>query len=112
METTRETRRIKTDLSCNWGLTDACPRNGKITSLSHKGCFVKTTAITTDGQIVYVNCWLPERRWMMLCGTVIYHIEKIGFGLNFTGLNEEQKETISSLIERYKDHSVIASQPD
>lgn len=106
METTRDIKRVKTDLSCNWGLTDACPRNGKITSLSLKGCFVKTTAITTDGQIVYVNCWLPERRWVLLCGTVIYHIEKIGFGLNFTGLDQEQKETLAALIEHYKDTPV------
>jgi hypothetical protein len=101
MKNARDVKRVKTDVSCSWGLTDACPRNGKITSLSSRGCFVKTTAATTDGQTIFVNCWLPERRWLMLCGTVSYHIEKIGFGLVFTNLNDEQSESISALIEHY-----------
>ncbi|MBD0327024.1 MAG: PilZ domain-containing protein, partial [Pyrinomonadaceae bacterium] len=84
----------------------ACPRNGKITSLSSRGCFVKTTAVATDGQTVFVNCWLPERRWMMLCGTVIYHIEKVGFGMIFTELNDERQATIHSLIEHYRDNPI------
>jgi hypothetical protein len=106
METTREKTRVKTDLGCSWGLTDACPRNGKITSLSSRGCFVKTTANADDGQTIFVNCWLPDRRWLLLCGTVLYHIEKIGFGLTFTKPNEEQQADISTLIEYYKDNPV------
>jgi hypothetical protein len=107
MEPIRETKRVKTDLQCSWGLTDACPRNGKITSLSQRGSFVKTTANVTDGQTIFVNCWLPqERRWVMLRGVVSYHIEKIGFGLNFTDLTAEQKETLSILIEHYRANPV------
>lgn len=107
MEPTREIKRVKTDLQCSWGVTEACPRNGKITSLSLKGCFVKTTANATDGQTIFVNCWLPEeRRWTLLCGSVLYHIEKIGFGLTFTDLNEEQKETINVLIEHYRGNPI------
>ena len=106
METTRERTRVKTDLGCSWGLTDACPRNGKITSLSSRGCFVKTTAATTDGQTIFVNCWLPDRRWLLLSGTVLYNIEKIGFGLTFTDLNEEQKEGVSSLIEYFRHNPI------
>jgi hypothetical protein len=101
MENARDVKRIKTDLSCSWGSTEACPRNGKITSLSSRGCFVKTTAATEDGQTIFVNCWLPERRWQMLRGTVLYQIEKIGFGLTFAELDAEQKATISSLIAHY-----------
>jgi hypothetical protein len=106
METTREITRVKTDLGCSWGLTDACPRNGKVTSLSAKGCFVKTTAAATDGQTIFVNCWLPSRNWMLLCGTVLYHIEKIGFGLTFNEPDEEQRAAIASLIQYYKDNPV------
>ncbi|MDX6693203.1 MAG: hypothetical protein QOF02_806 [Blastocatellia bacterium] len=106
METKREKTRVKTDLGCSWGLTEACPRNGKITSLSSRGCFVKTTAAATDGQTIFVNCWLPDRRWLLLSGTVLYFIEKIGFGLSFTGLNEEQRQDVASLIEQYLDNPV------
>lgn len=110
MENKRDIKRVKTDLPCSWGLTDACPRNGKITSLSSRGCFVKTTAVTTDGQTIFVNCWLPSRRWVMLRGSVIYHLEKIGFGMIFNELNDEQKETISALIEQSKTGQPIESQ--
>lgn len=103
MERPQRAERVKTDLHCSWGLTDACPRNGKITSLSLRGCFVKTTALTTDGQTIFVNCWLPSRRWELLQGTVIYHIEKVGFGLAFSDLNDQQKEVITSLMERYRE---------
>lgn len=106
METPKRIERVKTDLQCSWGLTDACPRNGKITSLSLKGCFVKTTAATTDGQTVFVNCWLPSRRWELLRGKAIYHIEKIGFGLHFTGLSEEQEEMLVVLIGHFRDNPV------
>jgi hypothetical protein len=106
MENTRNVKRIKADLHCSWGLTDACPRNGTITSMSIKGCFVKTTAVATDGQIIFINCWLPSRRWELLRGKVIYHIEKIGFGLSFTELSEEQKEMIAVLIEYYRENPV------
>jgi hypothetical protein len=103
MENAREVKRVRTDISCSWGATEACPRNGKITSLSGRGCFVKTTAATEDGQTVFVNCWLPERRWLLLRGSVLYHIEKVGFGLSFGELSAEQKETVASLIEQHKD---------
>ena len=112
MESKREMRRVKTDLHCSWGLTDACPRNGKITSLSARGCFVKTTATTTDGQTIFVNCWLPERRWVMLSGKVIYHLEKIGFGMIFNELTDEQKETIYALVEQSKAGQSTASKID
>lgn len=106
MQNARDVKRVKTALSCYWGVTDACPRNGKITSLSSRGCFIKTTAVANDKQTVFINCWLPERRWMMLRGTVIYHIDKIGFGMIFIEMNGEEQETIHSLIEHYKDNPV------
>ena len=39
----------------------------------------------------------------MLRGTVIYHLEKIGFGLVFSGLDDEQKATITELVEQSGD---------
>jgi hypothetical protein len=106
MKNARLIRRVKTDVQCGWGLTDACPRNGKITSLSLKGCFVKTTAVAPDGQTIFVNCWLPVRRWLLLSGKVLYHIEKVGFGLSFPELNDEQRDALCGLIEYYNDNPV------
>jgi hypothetical protein len=59
-------RRKRPPVNCTWGLTEACTRNGKITSLGPAGCFVMTKAEAGEGQPLFVNCWLPTERWLML----------------------------------------------
>lgn len=103
MDNRKDGERVKTALPCNWGLSEDGPRNGNITSLSHNGCFVQTTARATENQIVYVNCWLPTERWFALCGRVAYCLAKVGFGLNFTGLTTEQREMLAILIEYHRE---------
>ena len=41
---------------------------------------------------------LPEGRWLPLHGTVIYHLETIGFGLLFEETGLEDENTLRSLI--------------
>jgi hypothetical protein len=83
-------------------LSEDSPRNGNITSLSHTGCFIQTTARASEDQVVYVKCWLPSERWFALCGRVSYHLSKVGFGLSFTGLDAEQQEMLALLIEYHR----------
>jgi hypothetical protein len=98
----RETRRVKTTLSCNWGVTEDCPRNGTITSISLKGCFVQTKAAVSEGAKLFLNCWLPSRRWLPLRGQIIYHIPRVGFGLTFTDLSERDCEMLDLLLDYYE----------
>ena len=103
MDNRKEGGRVKTALPCNWGLSEDSPRNGNITSLSHTGCFIQTTANAAEDQFVYVNCWLPSERWFALGGRVAYHLPKVGFGLNFTDLTAEQKQMLAFLIEYHRE---------
>ena len=96
----RRARRLRPPMHCYWGQTESCPRNGRITSLGPDGCFVKSKAATADGQELFVNCWLPSERWLMLRGRVAYHLPKIGFGLTFD-LAETEREMVSMLLEFY-----------
>ena len=96
----RRARRLRPPMHCYWGQTETCPRNGRITSLGHDGCFIKSKAVTADGQELFVNCWLPSERWLMLRGTVTYHLPKIGFGLAFD-LSETEREMLTMLLEFY-----------
>lgn len=91
--------RVACALDCNWGYTEDAPRTGKVTSLSLKNCFVQTKAIVTEGQQIYVRCWLPERRWLALNGTVKSCLERVGFSYNFAELTDEQRETLKSLMD-------------
>ena len=92
-------RRLRPPMHCYWGTTEACPRNGRITSLGVEGCFVKTKAEAEDGQSLYVNCWLPSERWLLLRGTVTYRLPKVGFGLSFVELTETEREMLRTLLD-------------
>ena len=103
MDKRKDGERVKTALPCNWGVSEDSPRNGNITSLSPTGCFIQTKANATENQSVHVNCWLPSERWLALRGRIIYHLPKIGFGLNFLDLTGEQKTMIALLIEYHRE---------
>lgn len=94
--------RVACALDCNWGYSEDTPRNGKITSLSLRSCFVQTKALVSDGQEIYVRCWLPERRWLALNGTVKNSLERVGFSYTFAELTDEQRETLKSLMEHFR----------
>lgn len=96
----RRGRRLRPPMHCYWGQTESCPRSGQITSLSADGCFIKSKAAVADGQELFVNCWLPSERWMMLRGRVTYHLPRIGFGLAFD-LPETEREMVTMLLEFY-----------
>ena len=93
--------RVACALSCNWGLTEDTPRNGKITSLSLRSCFVQTKALINEGQQVFVSCWLPTERWLALSGTVKIAQPRVGFSCGFAELNAEQRRMIELLMEYY-----------
>lgn len=99
----RGTLRVRPAMDCSWGATETCPRNGQITSLSSAGCFVKTKAEVSPGQTLYVNCWLPTERWLLLRGEVAYHLPKVGFGLIFQDLADTDSEMLSMILDFYGD---------
>ena len=103
--------RVACTLDCNWGYTEDTPRNGKITSLSMRNCFVQTKAIVTEGQQIFVRCWLPERRWLALNGTVKSSLERVGFSYSFAELTDEQRETLKSLMEHFRAKAGGRAQP-
>ena len=108
----RETRRVKTQLSCNWGVTEDCPRNGTITSLSPKGCFVQTKASVSEGAKLFLNFWLPSRRWLPLRGQILYHIPRVGFGLTFTDLSDSDEQMLDLLMDYYEGEQVADFESD
>lgn len=94
----RKRPRVKAALSCAFGTVPTTPRSGKVTSLSASGCFVKTKAYATRGSTMYISLWLPERRWLALKGTVLYHMDGVGFGVSFESLFEDDEAALNRLI--------------
>ncbi len=90
--------RKKVTVPCTFGLNDDTPRNGMVTSLSIKRCFVKTKAWAKDGMEMHIKLWLPEQRWLPLRATVLYSMEKVGFELSFADLTPVETEALRGLI--------------
>ena len=99
---TRTNPRVKTAISCNFGPNPDTPRSGTVTSMSALGCFVKTKGWTTKGQKVHLRLWLPEGQWLRLQGTVIYHMEGIGFGLTYDDVGRDDEMKIKELVSQAK----------
>jgi hypothetical protein len=96
----RNNSRVKTNIDCIFGGTPEAKRNGKVTSLSVAGCFVKTTMWTTDFPKMYIRLWHSSQRWLRLQGIVLYHLEQIGFGLRFVDLTPQDESAIREMIEQ------------
>ena len=99
MDDAKRRTRFIADLSCAFGSTPDAPRSGTITSIGHRECFVKTKAIVIKGQDLFVRVWTPEQRWLRLRGKVKYHMDRVGFGVIFQELSEEQLSDLAGLIE-------------
>ena len=104
-------RRLRPPMHCYWGTSEACPRNGRITSLGVEGCFIKTKAEAQDGQLLFINCWLPTERWLLLRGRVNYRLSKIGFGLSFNALTETEREMLWMLLDFFGEESSKTAEP-
>ena len=83
------------------------PQAGKITNLSRGGCFVQTKADVRTNKTVTLRLRLPTDRWLRLQGTVAHVLRKVGFGIRFTDLSEEDRGMLTLLEEYYRGESVI-----
>ena len=102
MNDARKKTRFLSELSCAFGPTPDTPRSGTITSIGLKECFVKTKAIVIEGQSLHVRVWTPENRWLRLSGRVKYHMERVGFGVVFQELSDDQLAGLSLLVEQLR----------
>jgi hypothetical protein len=92
--------RAKVSVSCAFGPTEDTPRSANVTSLSIRGCFVKTRAWAERGSEMFIRIWQkPERNWLTLRATVLYHMDKIGFGLRFDDVTPDQEAAIRAVMD-------------
>jgi hypothetical protein len=102
----RRRRRVLTSLTCNWGWDEAVPKHGKVTSLSLRGCFLQTTVYAERDKRLLIHLWLPSREWLKLRGAVIYAMEGIGFGVDFSAgsrlLGEEEERRLLDVIDYFE----------
>ena len=94
-------RRSKPRLSVNLDAVcdgDAGKHSARITDLSEDGCYLDSVGDVTTGEIVCFRVLLPDDDWLYLEGEIRHHRHRLGFGVRFVDLNEEQREKLQWLM--------------
>lgn len=94
----RQTPRILTSVPCSFGMNEEATHNATITSLSAKGCFVKTKAVATTGQTIFLRLCLSDEQRLSIKGIVVYHIDDIGFGALFTEIKAADQSAVAAFV--------------
>jgi hypothetical protein len=101
----RKLVRVTVSLPVEWGLTDKYEYHGKITSLSHRGCLLKTEAVQPlFDKTIHIRFPLPDRDWWEAEGRVLYYLRDVGFGVEFSDLADEDEATLRRLMQHYREH--------
>ncbi len=101
----RKVVRVQTSLPVEWGLTRKYEYTGKITSLSHVGCLLQTTAVQPlFEKTIHMRVPLPDRDWWEARGRVLYYLREVGFGVEFCDLTEEDAATLGRLMRHQREH--------
>jgi hypothetical protein len=102
----RQALRIPTSLPVEWGPTKKYQYDGKITSLSAGGCLLATDAVQPlFGKTVHIRVPLPDHEWWEVQGEVLYYVRDVGFGVQFSGMTDEDKSTLRQLMQHYRENT-------
>jgi len=93
----RTDERLSINLSARWnGLSGR--HQARIDDVGLGGCFVNTTGRVDVEEIVVVEIKLPSGEWLQLRGVVVSYQERIGFGVEFPFLTQEEEQVLRQLI--------------
>ncbi|HJR06224.1 MAG TPA: PilZ domain-containing protein [Pyrinomonadaceae bacterium] len=101
MKEKRRHPRVKASIPINWGLTSECLKYDRITSFSIGGCFIQTAEAVRPLTVVYMRFFLSGRGEQLITGKVIYNLEEVGLGVEFTNLPEQDKNDFEALVNYY-----------
>jgi hypothetical protein len=97
--------RVPTSLPVEWGLTRKYEYPGKIISLSHGGCLLQTAAVQPlFEKTIYIRIPLPDHDWWETSGRVLYYLRDVGFGVEFSDLDDLDAATLRRLMQHYREH--------
>ncbi len=102
MDDRRSRPRLSISLDAVWERTNDA-QTARITNLSEGGCFLDTVGEVRQGEIVGFRVCMPDEDWLYLEGEVRHYIRGIGFGVQFTELNEDQQAKVHELIQLAKE---------
>jgi hypothetical protein len=102
MDDRRSKPRLSVHLDAVWD-GGAEKHSARITDLSEGGCYLDTVGEVLAGEIVAFRVLLPDGDWLYLEGEVRHHRHRVGFGVQFVELNEEQMKNLLRLLQIAKE---------
>ena len=97
MDERRKADRVKVTLAVTWeGLMVIL--KGEIVDLSMTGCFILTDDKVTLGELVRLEIQQPVSGHLYLWAEVVYQMSEIGFGVRFTGGDEQEMKRLELLV--------------
>src|ERR1051325_8906431 len=105
----RRYERVLVDMYVHWGWTPVCIHTDKIISISVGGCFLRTSQSGARGDGLFIRVWLAGET--TLACEVRYHLEKMGMGLEFVNVSDEQTRMLDSLVEYYREQAAKEPSP-
>ncbi len=78
-------------------------RHTRIADLSAGGCYIDSIAEVYVGEFLRLKIQLPNGQWLELMGEVAHRVSRLGFGVRFVDLANEQLMTLQWLITHLED---------
>jgi len=101
----RRALRVDTAIPVRWGISQDCPRYGKILNLSSKGCLIDSPVEPLNGKTIYLRFGLPTGHSIALRGEPVKYRRGIGFSVEFIDLSGDDAYTLEQLVEYYREMS-------
>lgn len=73
-------------------------KNGTLSDISEKGCFVLSDVDVSDGELVKVFIPLSDGMKVEFMGQIANFVHEIGFAVHFLSLSDSQKEFLTSFV--------------
>jgi hypothetical protein len=105
----RGAERVQVSIDARWeGVVAQCA--GTIVDISVTGCFILTSDLVTDDELIRLEILTPTGGSIYLWGEVVYKLQEMGFALRFTGMAEAEREMLCLLLDyvRFNEATVAA----
>jgi hypothetical protein len=109
MKENRTQIRFEVSLTGRWE-GSASKHNVRIGDLSLGGCYFDTILEVTVGETMWLSIQKPNGEWLELRGVVAHHYPRLGFGVRFVDLDENQLREIRALLKLQDEDPVDSSE--
>lgn len=94
----RGAERVQVTIDARWeGVAAQCA--GTIVDLSVTGCFILTSDLVTEDELIRLEILTPTGSSIYLWGEVVYKLSEMGFALRFTGMADAESELLNLLLD-------------